>query len=345
MTSRSTSPRGSASHRPADSANSRTPALRPRLGLRRRAGRVEHELYERPARATRAIKFRIGSNGQFEDLPRDATGRAIISDPRNDENMMISGLHAAVPPVSQPCGGRRLTPMTGVSCDEVFRRARRLTTWHYQWMVVHEFLPLFIGEATVDDIVRHGRKFYRPEVVQIPVEFQGAAYRFGHSMVRPSYRANLAGDNTASLSSAWSSIRTPRASPIPATSEVAPASRGASLAGRPSSISEPIPRPSGSRHAGRGRAPEQAHRLPGSPPPSSTCRSDDCLGRRRPPSLPPAQPTSPGHVGHPLRPEHRADHATCRPSPSTILKDLKELSASAWTSPRRCGSTVSRRPK
>jgi hypothetical protein len=29
----------------------------------------------------------------------------------------------------------------------------------------------------------------------MPVEFQGAAYRFGHSMVRPSYRANLAGDN------------------------------------------------------------------------------------------------------------------------------------------------------
>ena len=29
----------------------------------------------------------------------------------------------------------------------------------------------------------------------MPVEFQGAAYRFGHSMVRPSYRANLAGDS------------------------------------------------------------------------------------------------------------------------------------------------------
>jgi hypothetical protein len=29
----------------------------------------------------------------------------------------------------------------------------------------------------------------------IPVEFQAAVYRFGHSMVRPSYRANLAGDN------------------------------------------------------------------------------------------------------------------------------------------------------
>ena len=28
----------------------------------------------------------------------------------------------------------------------------------------------------------------------IPVEFQGAAYRFGHSLVRPSYRANMAGN-------------------------------------------------------------------------------------------------------------------------------------------------------
>ena len=29
------------------------------------------------------------------------------------------------------------------------------------------------------------------------MEFQGAAYRFGQLMVRPSYRANLDGDNGA----------------------------------------------------------------------------------------------------------------------------------------------------
>ena len=46
------------------------------------------------------------------------------------------------------------------------------------------------------DILDHGRRCYRPEPgpAFIPVEFQGAAYRFGHSMVRPSYRANLAGN-------------------------------------------------------------------------------------------------------------------------------------------------------
>jgi hypothetical protein len=79
------------------------------------------------------------------------------------------------------------------SSQGLFRRARQLTTWHYQWMIVHEFLPLFVGQEMVDDILRRGRRFYRPEVSQIPVEFQGAAYRFGHSMVRPSYRANFTG--------------------------------------------------------------------------------------------------------------------------------------------------------
>ncbi len=65
-------------------------------------------------------------------------------------------------------------------------------------MIVHEFLPLFIGQPMVNDILRNGRRFYRPEVGFIPIEFQGAAYRFGHTMVRPSYRANLAGDNDGS---------------------------------------------------------------------------------------------------------------------------------------------------
>jgi Animal haem peroxidase len=178
---------------PADSANSRTPAFD--LDSVYGGGPdADQELYEDQSGRRSAIKFKVERSGQFEDVPRDATSKAIIADPRNDENMMISGLQAAFlkfhnHAVDVVAANDRETH------DEVFRRARRLTTWHYQWMIVHEFLPLFVGEARVDDILRNGRKFYRPAVVQIPVEFQGAAYRFGHSMVRPSYRANLAGDN------------------------------------------------------------------------------------------------------------------------------------------------------
>ena len=49
----------------------------------------------------------------------------------------------------------------------------------------------------VDDILKNGRRFYKPRMREgfMPVEFQTGTYRMGHSMVRPSYRANLAGDN------------------------------------------------------------------------------------------------------------------------------------------------------
>jgi hypothetical protein len=78
----------------------------------------------------------------------------------------------------------------------VFAEARRRVLYHYQWIVVHEFLPQIVGQPLLDDIRRHGRRFYRPRGgATMPVEFQGAAYRFGHSQVRPSYRANLAGDD------------------------------------------------------------------------------------------------------------------------------------------------------
>src|SRR5581483_10717472 len=82
------------------------------------------------------------------------------------------------------------------SWQDAFAAARLLTTWHYQWLVVHEFLPLFVGQAMVDDVLAHGRRHFRPEhgPAAMPVEFAGACYRFGHSMVRPSYRANLKGD-------------------------------------------------------------------------------------------------------------------------------------------------------
>jgi hypothetical protein len=140
------------------------------------------------------IKFKIGFGGRFEDLPRDSAGRAIIGDPRNDENVIIAGLHAAFLLFHNRAVDYVKARERRADDDEVFERARRLTRWHYQWMIVHEFLPLFIGQARTERILYRGRRFYRPRVAFMPVEFQGAAYRFGHTMVRPSYRANRVGN-------------------------------------------------------------------------------------------------------------------------------------------------------
>ena len=190
MTFDFTSPLGVATH-PREAPNGRVPALD--LDSVYGDGPVADQLFYDPR--DRA-KFRVESGGQFEDLPRTATGRAIIADPRNDENMMIAGLHAAFLLFHNRAVDR--VRANGTAPDRVFAEARKLTTWHYQWIVLHEVLPSFIGQAMVDDILRRGRIFRRDEDdVAIPVEFQGAAYRFGHSMVRPSYRANLHGDRGA----------------------------------------------------------------------------------------------------------------------------------------------------
>ncbi len=142
------------------------------------------ELYE-------GFRLRIESGGQFEDVPRDDDGVAIIADARNDENLMISGLQAGFimfhNAVLEDVSGR-----TPNAAD--FARAQEIVRWHYQWIIVHEVLPQFVGQALLDDITGNGRRHFTPNAARIPLEFQTAAYRFGHSQVRPSYRANLAGD-------------------------------------------------------------------------------------------------------------------------------------------------------
>jgi hypothetical protein len=190
---------------PERSPNVRTPALD--LDSVYGGGPIaDRELYEQVRQGggpDRGIKFKVESGGHFEDLPRKEDGTAIIGDPRNDENLMIAGLHAAflmfhnkvVDLFAKSPVKLISTRNHAVEPQDAFRRARQLTTWHYQWIIVHEVLPLFVGQATVDEILGSGRKFYRPDVAFIPVEFQGAAYRFGHSLVRPSYRANLKGDD------------------------------------------------------------------------------------------------------------------------------------------------------
>jgi hypothetical protein len=141
-------------------------------------------------------KLRIESGGRFEDVPRQANGTAIISDPRNDENVVISGLQAAFILFHNRVVDTVRQQNPGIGVQQAFDLARQTVTWHYQWIILKEFLPLIIGQDRVNNILNNGRRWYTPASGQhfIPVEFQGAAYRFGHSMVRPSYRVNLAGN-------------------------------------------------------------------------------------------------------------------------------------------------------
>jgi Animal haem peroxidase len=151
------------------------------------------ELYD----PTDPIKFLVESDGQFEDLPRDPINHAaIIGDPRNDENMMIAGLHAAFLLFHNHAVNLIRTQNPGIPNNDAYLQAHRLTVWHYEWIILHEFLPHVVPQSVIDDVLTNGRHFYNPRHNEafIPVEFQ-ITYRFGHSMLRPSYRANLHGDD------------------------------------------------------------------------------------------------------------------------------------------------------
>ena len=156
-----------------------------------------------------ADKFRLGRDLKFnsiksptKDLPRfdDAfnvgAARALIGDKRNDENVIVSQLHG----VMLQFHNRLTDEMPKASFEEVQRQVR----WHYQWIVVNDFLVKICGQAMVYTILPHLAKkngsifddkpklnFYKPQQqAYMPIEFAAAAYRFGHSMVRPIYRLN-----------------------------------------------------------------------------------------------------------------------------------------------------------
>ncbi len=122
------------------------------------------------------------TNLQKEDLARAINGRAVIGDPRNDENRIISQIHLAMIRFHNRVVDELSTKYHGA---ELFEEAKKLTTWHYQWVVIHDFLVKMCGAAVVKDILGNGRQCYQAEPGDafIPVEFSVAAYRFGHSMI------------------------------------------------------------------------------------------------------------------------------------------------------------------
>lgn len=117
-----------------------------------------------------------------DDLARASNGRAIIGDPRNDENRVISQMQLAMIRFhNHVC--ETIHSEIGATGSDLFEHAREVTTWHYQWAVVNDYLTAICGAPVVHDVLACGRRHYCGEVPYIPVEFSVAAYRFGHSMI------------------------------------------------------------------------------------------------------------------------------------------------------------------
>jgi hypothetical protein len=160
-----------------------------------------------------------GSNPHARDLPRSMPNdaarppgepagaedlnnarRAIIGDPRNDENIIVSQFQGLM----HRFHNRMMALDQGPARDR-FQRVQTEVRFHYQWMLVNDFLPTIIWRRVLEDIIPHHyaadpamrnvratpprlRYFDQSHEPVMPLEFSAAAYRFGHSMVRPGYR-------------------------------------------------------------------------------------------------------------------------------------------------------------
>ena len=133
-------------------------------------------------------------NAGAKDLQRNAQERALIGDPRNDENVIVSQW--------QGLWHRFHNKIALDNPTWPFPRVQQEVRFHYQWVLLHDFLPTVIAEEVLEQVLpskKHGqliideanlKYFHFRDFAFMPLEFSAAAYRFGHSMVRPGYRLN-----------------------------------------------------------------------------------------------------------------------------------------------------------
>jgi hypothetical protein len=170
-------------------------------------------------------KFRLGrvltqggKPSPARDLPRfsgnppddNRPALAIIGDKRNDQNVIISQLHGVFLQFHNCIAGEMIRKNPDVPFSEI----QRVVRWHYQYIVLNDFLPRIVGEDTMKKVLPEWRDglscTHKPQLCFyhyhdypfIPIEFSAAAYRFGHSMVRPIYRLNTLHDGGKNPSSA-----------------------------------------------------------------------------------------------------------------------------------------------
>jgi len=134
-----------------------------------------------------------------EDLLRSPNGRAIIGDKRNDENSIVSQIQLSFVKFHNAVVTKLKTSDSKLTGTALFEAARKEVRWAYQKLVIEDFLPRIVKSEVIADLEKAKNVANRSSCyalytedkrINLPREFVGAAYRFGHSGVRFGYRLN-----------------------------------------------------------------------------------------------------------------------------------------------------------
>lgn len=136
-----------------------------------------------------------GLQSPESDLPRTDDGKPDIPDPRNDLHTIISQLHLAFARLHNRLVRESGTSAPGMSASVAFAAIRREVSRLYQWLIVNDFLRRLCDEHVMLRLWPAPNQL-APDFKRdrsgtgVPLEFALAAFRFGHSMARPTYRLN-----------------------------------------------------------------------------------------------------------------------------------------------------------
>ena len=130
----------------------------------------------------------VTGNGGVFDLARNpTTGQALLVEPRDDENQIISQITAAFIAFYNDFVNR----------GDSYVTAHQLTEDYYQEIVLTDVLPAFVGQSTINQYLHVGANGKvnvntpnLPDASFTPIEFSVGAYRFGHGLVRNNYHIN-----------------------------------------------------------------------------------------------------------------------------------------------------------
>jgi hypothetical protein len=145
----------------------------------------------------------VGPTKNGFDLPRGAGNtvakkrKAIIPDPRNDENLAVAQTHLAFIRFHNRVVD---TLPASVPPAQRFAEARDIVTRHYQWMIRTDYLPRVCRRGIVNNVFTNGRKAFEvgvpaTDVPTMPIEFSVAGFRLGHAMIRRRYNWNAVFDD------------------------------------------------------------------------------------------------------------------------------------------------------
>ena len=164
--------------------------------------------------AGEAEQFHVfGRKDNPRDLARTCAGKALIGDFRNDENIIVAQVQAIFIELHNLLMAKRVEG--GDEADDIkacahdgiekhvwhdhvspkltnFEEVRRFIRLHYQWMVWCELLPSFVEQECLDWALKEQPFGWDAPVM--PVEFTGAAYRFGHATTQFKYALTDGGD-------------------------------------------------------------------------------------------------------------------------------------------------------